>query len=436
MIKRNIIRSIGSIGLIALSSSNFAHATAKAVFSITPVTPTTFLLPANSSEMVQYQVTNQTNTTRTLTMQPIAGVIQTAEGCSNPFVLAPQQSCRLTLQVNGNQVPTHISGGPVICKTQGPGNNQPDSGLCARPDIYDVLSVSIIPAIPTQHAYVTNWANNSMSLCDVRPLDGSFENCSITASGPFNNPEAVGLNPDNSLLYIANISAANMAASTVTFCEVDSTTGALSNCANANGGPFNGADGVSINSANTLAYVSNAAGNTVSVCPVDSISGALSSSCTSSGSGFQTPSDMTINALGTKAYISNLISNSVSSCDIDASTGLLNCNDKTFGFNKPEGITLHPSGRFAYVANNGNNTVTLCQIDVITGHLKSCSVTGGHFNGFGAIAFNAMGTRAYVPNLVLNKVFVCSVNQNSGALSLCRDTHGSGFGGPSGILLK
>lgn len=441
MNKRNIIPSIWGAGLLTLASANPLYAGSQPVFDISPTTPTAFLLPVNSSETVQYRVTNQTKATRTLTMQAIPGVIQTSEGCTNPFVLAPQQYCLLTLQINGSQIPANIKGGPVICKTKGPGDNSPDPFLCARPAPENVLAVSVIGAIPDQQAYVTNWDSNSISLCDVRSLDGSLTNCAITAGNPvltsglFANPEAIALNPDKTLLYVANISAVHMSASTVSFCQVDSSSGALSNCTNTNGGPVNGADGIAINSTNTLAYVSNAGNNTVSVCQVDSITGVLSNSCTSSGSGFAVPSDMTLNALGTRAYVSNLLTSSVTSCAID-DNGLLNCDDITLGFNAPEGITLHPSGQFAYITNNGNNTVSVCQIDSLTGHLSSCAVTGGQFDGFGNLAFNAMGTRAYIPRYATNKVSVCSVNLNTGALSSCRDSLGSGFHGPSGILLK
>lgn len=434
MNKRKVIRCICIMGFITLIGGG-AQANQAAVFSIIPTSPTAFLLPANYSETVQYQITNQTKATRTMTMQPITGVTQTAEGCPNPFILAPQQSCLLTLQINGSNIPQQINGGPVLCKTQGPGNNNPDPYLCSQPAIADVLSVSPIAAIPNQQAYITNWLGNSISLCDVSSLDGSLTNCSITASSPFTNPEAVALNPNNTLLYVANINAASMSSSTVSFCQIDSTSGALTGCADTNGGPFDGADGIGINPDGTLAYVSNAGNDTVSVCQIDSITGSLSNSCLSTGTGFNVPSDMTLNALGSRAYIANLITNSVSSCEIDNSTGLLNCDDITFGFDAPEGITLHPSGEFAYVTNNGNNTISVCQVDSLTGHLRSCATTNGRFNGFGNLAFNSLGTRAYIPDLTANKVYVCSVNLSNGSFSLCRDSTGSGFSGPSGIIL-
>lgn len=402
---------------------------AKPIFSLEPTTPTSMFLPANSAEIVQYKVTNHTQKSRTITMRPIAGVAQTAEGCSNPFTLAPQQSCLLTLLINGSAIPTHLRGGPVVCQTLGTGNT-PSPYLCARPEAVDVLDVSVTAAKPTQKAYITNWTGNSVSLCDVNALDGSFSNCTITASGSpqFVNPEAIALSPDKTLAYIANIGG-----NSVVRCAVNSN-GSLSNCA-LNSPTFNGADGVALNPAGTLAYISNAVSNNVAVCQVESTTGSLTN-CRTTGNNFNKPSDLTMNPTGTVVYVSNLISGTVSTCPIEDATGLINCTFKTPGFNSPEGISLHPTGRFVYVANNGSNNITLCSIAPLTNNLFNCKVTGGHFNGVGNIAFNALGTRAYVPLQISDQVLVCAVNTSNGELSRCRDSQGSGFNGPSGIVLK
>ena len=429
-----IIKTLSTLGsgIILLANTILAHATVPA-FGITPTSPTAMLLPANSSAIVQYQVTNQTQISRTLTIQPITGINQINTGigiCPSPFVLAPQQSCLLTLQVNGSQIPPRITGGPVVCKTQGPGNNNPDPFLCSQPETANQLAISVIAAIPPQRAYITNWNGNSISLCTVSPLDGSLSDCATTANGtPFVNPEAITLNAEGTYMYVASIDALNMTNSTVYYCGVDSSSGALSSCLNTGNG-FNGADGISINPANTQAYVSNA-GGFVSLCEVD-VSGALGN-CNPTGNGFHIPSDMTLNVPGNKAYVSDLI-NSVSICSISA-TNELSCSNTVGGFKAPEGITLHPNGLFAYITNNGDNSISVCKIDVITGNLYSCSTTNGRFDGYGNIAFNNLGTRAYIPQYASSRVLVCSVNLNNGALSLCKDSMGTGFSGPSGILL-
>ena len=425
-----ITKNTLTAGILMLSTASLLHGAA--AFDIVPTTSTAMLMPSNSSAMIKYQVTNNTALTRTLTMKPIQGVSQVtgdAGLCSNPFILAPNQSCTLTFQVNGSQMPPRISGGPVVCKTNG--DNTPDPFLCSQPDVGNRLAVTQIGAIPDQKAYITNWNGGFISLCDVSTFDGSLSHCVNTASGvAFASPEAIALNPEGTLLYVANISG-----SFVSFCSVDATTGALSLCA-ATGGVLDGADGIAINPAGTLAYVSNAGSNSVSVCAIDSITGQLSNSCTSTGNNFHTPSDLTLNALGTIAYVSNVVSGTVSICPVDVSNGLINCDRTTIGFNGPEGITLHPSGQFAYLTNNGTNNISVCQVDYLSGALYSCKITDGQFDGYGNLAFNNMGTRAYVPRYLAGKVSVCSVDLRNGSLSDCHESNGSGFEGPSGILLK
>ena len=419
-------------GLVALFVTHLGHAMVPD-FNITPITSTEMLLPKNSAVMIRYKVTNQTQLRRQLTMQTILGVHQATDGagiCSNPFILNPNESCTLKLRIIGSQIPPRITGGPVICKTKSATDNTPDPFLCSQPAVPDRLAISLIPPLPQQKAYITNWYGNSISLCKVNVLDGSLIDCTVTAQGTpvFQNPEAIALNPSGSLLYNANIGG-----SSVSFCKINSATGALRDC-QLTGGTFKGADGIAINPAGTLAYVSNASGNNVSVCQVDDTSGALGN-CTATGANFHTPSDMTLDSAGLNAYVSNLISSSVSICPIDAS-GLLHCDKSTHGFNKPEGVTLHPSGQFAYITNNGSNNVSVCQVSAVDGSLRSCKITDGAFNGFGNLAFNSLGTQAYIPNMLKSTVSVCSVNLRNGDLYDCVDSHGHGFKGPSGILLK
>src|SRR5580704_913054 len=110
-----------------LLGSSFIYASPK--FSVVPTANsiTAMLLPLNFTETLSYQVTNNTNILRTLTMKPINGVSQNVGGanvCSNPFTLAPHQSCNLSLTINASQIrASGIQGGPIICKTTGPNNN-------------------------------------------------------------------------------------------------------------------------------------------------------------------------------------------------------------------------------------------------------------------------------------------------------------------------
>ena len=402
------------------------------LFSLIPSTTTALFLPTNSTAIVQYKVINNTQKIRILTMKPITGITQNTQGpsfCNNPFSLAHNQSCLLTLLVDGSQIPVQISGGPEICKTKGPGNNNPDPFLCSQPKQPDLLFINSVAALPEQKAYVTNWNGNSISLCDVSSVDGTFKNCTIAATGspPFSNPEAIALNPSKTFLYVANITGS------VSYCAVDSSTGALTNCSET-GNITTGGGGVAINALGTLAYFSDANNNNVSYCQINSHTGRLEN-CAITGNDFNVPSDLVLNADGTIAYVTNL-ANSVSICNVNNPDGTLVCPYKIFGFDESEGITLHPSGLFAYVTNNGSNSITLCDVHPYTGLLTNCNQTGGQFDGFGNIAFNQDGRRAYIPRSATNTVSLCEVNQKNGILSNCRDSHGTGFDRPSGILLN
>ncbi|WP_419420512.1 hypothetical protein ACNVED_04215 [Legionella sp. D16C41] len=83
----------------------------------TPLTATTLTVAANDSVSVSYQVTNQSRRLHSLVMQAIPGVRQvTSVGhCPNPFVLDYQQSCILSLIIDGSALKENILGGPMVC---------------------------------------------------------------------------------------------------------------------------------------------------------------------------------------------------------------------------------------------------------------------------------------------------------------------------------
>jgi hypothetical protein len=122
--------------IVTLLISSTLSAETQPKFTIIPSTPIKWLIPSNGQTTIIYTVTNQTKIKRTLVMKPIAGITQQTLGagvCSSPFTLNPGQSCQLVLPIIGSQITgRHITQGPVICKTQGPGNNAPDLFLCSE----------------------------------------------------------------------------------------------------------------------------------------------------------------------------------------------------------------------------------------------------------------------------------------------------------------
>lgn len=146
---RTVIQSI-FIGIVSFFSLSSPHAETQPKFDIIPTTATKIPLPSNGSATVAYCVTNRTQITRTLTMAPIQGITQQfvsgvapcATACSNPFVLAHNQSCLMTLHLDGSQLQDGVIGGPVVCKTNGSGNNTPDPFLCSQPSAANLLIVT------------------------------------------------------------------------------------------------------------------------------------------------------------------------------------------------------------------------------------------------------------------------------------------------------
>lgn len=109
-----------------------------------PLTDTSFAIPANSTAVVQYRVTNQSKKPHVLTMNPIQGITQITIGneiCGKTFALPGKgTSCILSLLVNGSQLTHTIADGPIVCE-------QRSTNLCYRPKQSDILQISVAPPI-------------------------------------------------------------------------------------------------------------------------------------------------------------------------------------------------------------------------------------------------------------------------------------------------
>lgn len=125
------------IGLIFLFAASLSHAGIP-VWTFTPLTATTTSVAPNDTATIQYRVTNQSRKTHTLALQPIAGISQTTTtgNCPNPFTLGYQQSCTLTLVVDGQQLQDNLVGGPIVCQ-------QGSTLQCYQPSVADRLDITL-----------------------------------------------------------------------------------------------------------------------------------------------------------------------------------------------------------------------------------------------------------------------------------------------------
>ncbi len=431
-----------SIGLLAVNAIA-CFASTQAIFSLDAKTPTTITVPANPRAFVQYVLKNNTTVQRTLTMQPIPNVTQRSDDsseCSYPtFTLAPGQSCKLTLYVDGESLNASYTGGPIVCKTKG-NSNEPDPFLCSQPETSMVLSITPAQPAPTPAQgytlYVSNWDGNSISLCYINANTGNLEHCLVSAvSNTFANPEALAIS--NNVLFVANIGGG------MSSCEIDLQMGELSNCINAtdntNAAYIHRPDGIAING--TTAYISNVGpqefNQGMSVCTVTggSLTGCLFQSDSTI---FSNPSDIAYH--NDYLYITNFKSNTMQTGFCIGSTPYCT-TDKgsvsgTSGFlNQPEGLTF--ANVYAYFTNHGDNTVTLCQApaDAPPTNFTNCTTTGGYFSGFGNLAILTSPSKAFIPS-GLKSIGICDVSGLDGSLSNCVNSTELNFNNPSGLIIN
>jgi hypothetical protein len=143
------------------------------LWTFAPLTATTINISPGNTATVQYSVTNQSRRTHALEFIPIPGITQVTGGgnCQNPFVLAYQQSCILTLEVSGSMVLPDIHGGPKVCQ-------QGSQLQCYQPSINNILNITRTD-IPPMSATLTS-SVTSLALA----VSGAPRIITITNIGP------------------------------------------------------------------------------------------------------------------------------------------------------------------------------------------------------------------------------------------------------------
>lgn len=393
------------------------------VWTFTPLTPTTISIDSSSTATVQYLVTNQSHTSHTLVMTPINGVTQTTTSgnCSYSFTLGYLQSCTLTLQIDGSVLHSNIVGGPKVCQQGNPLQ-------CFQPSQNDILNITVsgvTPPVTASYAYITSLGDGTVSQCTVDSA-GELSNCTTALNG-FNSLAGVTIN--NRFAYFSDIVSTD-----VTYCKVNSTSGALTDC-NTSSGFYNPSNmAIYHGSTSDFAYVANynnqddPTGATVSQCTINPTTGALSSCNTTTG--FNNPFGIAID--DEFAYITNQGDNTVTQCTINPATGLfVSCKAITASivFTSLAGIAI--KNGYAYIAQFSANEVSKCTVDNAGATLSNCSTTSGFTTPFGVTINNGF---AYITNGGDSTVSKCAVG-STGELLGCADTpSGVGvFSEPTGI---
>ncbi|KTD11629.1 transmembrane protein [Legionella gratiana] len=197
------------------------------------------------------------------------------------------------------------------------------------------IDIGINPA--GTRAYVTNGGNDTVSHCIVNQSTGELTSCHPTGEG-FDGPGGITVNPTGTFAYIVNEFGDN-----ISVCSINQNTGVFTSCSEYTG-DFDHPNRITLNPLGNFAYVSNSLGNIatskVTLCSVDQNTGGLTCLGTT-GSGFNQPFGITINSANTFAYIANSGNSTVSLCNITQSTGALSCPGTTgSGFTNPTGIAI------------------------------------------------------------------------------------------------
>ena len=185
----------------------------KPLWTLTPLTLTTVSVDTNSNSFVSYQVTNQSRQTYGLEMKPIPGISQvtTSGRCPNQFFLSYQQSCVLTLLIDGNVSSRYIDGGPIIC-------NEGNPNQCYQPNIQDSLHINITE-VPAE-GYTVGGSVSGLSGTLV--LENNLSDAlTLVADGNFTFSEA--LSPGSTYVVRVQTQPATQT------CSVSNGTGIITN---------------------------------------------------------------------------------------------------------------------------------------------------------------------------------------------------------------
>ncbi len=122
-------------------------------FTQIPGYPSSVSVSTTGTATIKYTIINQSHKSHTLRMKRINGI--TPSGCTSP--LNYQQSCSLTLTVNGNGLTGDVFRGPELCEQGNP-------NLCYQPSQADSLAIRLTQVPPVQQYTVTSSADNNGSV--------------------------------------------------------------------------------------------------------------------------------------------------------------------------------------------------------------------------------------------------------------------------------
>lgn len=240
--------------------------------------------------------------------------------------------------------------------------------------------------------YVTT-GNSDVQKCTINPNTRQLSACATTGSGI--GPSGFGLqgitlNASGTLAYVASYEPG-----LVYKCPVNSSTGALGACVSTL--TTDAAEDIALNSSNTFAYITIGSGpeSFMQLCSIDTNTGSITSCQNANYDIFAQGVGIALNSTDTLAYVTNANGGSVSYCAINPQTGnFTNCSvtlpNGSFLQNvvTAGGPSLNLAETFIYFAHT-NTSIFKCTVNSRTGALSGCvdSGVGNVFNRPVSIVF-------------------------------------------------
>lgn len=227
--------------------------------------------------------------------------------------------------------------------------------------------------------YITNGGSNNIAMCSVNATTKVLTCTNYNQVGVFDLPVGITLNPTNTFIYITNYNN-----DTVAICSLSGDT--ITACVDSGQLFFGGLEGIAIDPSNTYAYIVQNSADAIYKCTINPVNGRFTACVDSGATGtpFDEPEFITLNSAGTMAYITNDGGGSfILRCPIDNAGNLGICVNVNPGvdFAGPKQIVFNSTGTQAYVANTDTNTIFSCTVD-INGNFSSCMDSGAiGFNG-------------------------------------------------------
>ena len=302
-----------------------------------------------------------------------------------------------------------------------------------------VESTHSSPGRLPRFAYMGSWGGDSVSVCAV-DSDGEFTGCSLDNGGApatFSKPTSVAVNNAGTVAYVGQFSPA---AKNIHRCDINSSTGALTNCVVDNGGHTFAEEPyvVSMNPAGTVLYVGQESPTPQPVikCDVTPGTGMLANCGPTTYSTFSFATSVTLNAAGTLAYVGSWSTPYIYLCEVTAVSGdLHDCTvaaPSPLSLSEPTQVALNSTGTHLYAIWTSDTVVSRCDVNASSGALSSCINADPGLSSSDRFGFviNEANTFSYLSNNTNDTVRKCSVNPQSGDLSNCSLT-GGGFTFPS-----